>query len=237
MYFSGIFTDGGSLAAGRLNVTKAGTGTFGMTGLNTFTGALQINAGTVQVTTLADIGVASGIGAGDTANNAGSLIFNGGVLQYTGSNATIFQATQTPSVSMNRLFSFASGATGNGTIDSSGQYGNNVLGAGTANSATLVFNNTGAIGFIGTASAHTLTLTGTSLGDNELDAQLSNNGSTINSVGVTKAGVSLWILGNTANSYTGLTTISAGQLRAQDGTSLPTASPLVLNGGVLEKQR
>ncbi len=68
-----------------------------------------------------------------------------------------------------------------------------------------------------------------------------NNVTTTNSLGITKAGASLWILGNatqnaTANSntYTGLTTIGAGQLRATDGNTLPTLSPVFLTGGVLE---
>ena len=69
----------------------------------------------VAVTSLADIGQASGLGAGDAtsdATNAASLIFDGGRLLYTGSGnnsydnrvQNIFQTTQTPSVSINRLF-------------------------------------------------------------------------------------------------------------------------------------
>jgi autotransporter-associated beta strand protein len=36
---------------------------------------------------------------------------------------------------------------------------------------------------------------------------------------------------NAANNYTGTTTVSGGLFRASDGTSLPTASNLILNGG------
>ena len=51
-----------------------------------------------------------------------------------GTTSTIVQATQTPSVSINRLFTLA----GNGTIDSSGSYGN-VVAARTGNNASLIF--------------------------------------------------------------------------------------------------
>ncbi len=51
--------------------------------------------------------------------------------------------TQTPTISINRLFSLG----GNGAIDSSGQFGNNVLAVGTQNNAALVFRNPGTLGF------------------------------------------------------------------------------------------
>ena len=115
------------------------------------------------MTNLANIGVNSSIGAGiatSDATNAASLIFNGGTLQYTGSKATIYQTTQTPTVSINRLFTLA----GNGAIDSAatlatGRHGT----AGAANSAALIFNNTAAVAF-GTAGAKALTLQGGSTG-------------------------------------------------------------------------
>ncbi|MEI9897818.1 MAG: autotransporter-associated beta strand repeat-containing protein [Chthoniobacter sp.] len=200
-----------------------------ITAINGTTVTLSQNAtGTGAVSTL--FGVASSLGWSSSA--AGNLVLGTsttlGTLQYTGSNASIFQATQTPSVSTDRLFSLG----GSGAIDSSGQFGNNVLGAGAANNAALIFNNTGDLGFTTTGSK-TLTLTGNSTGDNEIDIHLINNtdGSPLN---LTKLGTGLWILGNAANTYSGVTTIGAGALRAQDGVSLPTASNLFLNGGVLE---
>ncbi len=50
---------------------------------------------------------------------------------------------------------------------------------------------------------------------------------------LTKVGSGFLHLAGTS-SYSGVTTVSAGALRAMDGAGLPTASALVLNGGVLE---
>ncbi|MGB8166722.1 MAG: autotransporter-associated beta strand repeat-containing protein, partial [Chthoniobacteraceae bacterium] len=225
--FSGLLQDG----AGVLHVTKNGTGAESLTGLNTYSGVTTINAGTIAANTLANIGTPSSIGQGvatSDATNAASLVFNGGTLQYTGSNATIYQMTQTPSISIDRLFTLA----GNGTIDSSGQFGNSVLAAGAQNNAALIFNKTSPIAFSGSGS-RLLTLTGNSTGDNEIDLQLVNNPNG-GALALTKAGGSVWVLGNATNNYTGPTTISAGILRAQDGAGLSSGSNLVISGGVLE---
>jgi hypothetical protein len=137
----------------------------------------------LAVTSLANIGQASGLGAGDAtsdATNAASLIFDGGRLLYTGSGnnsydnrvQNIFQTTQTPSVSINRLFTLTAAG---GAIESNGTYGNNVLGGRTENNAALVFSNTGAIQYAGpiaAASTVTLTLAGNSTADNRINLQL-----------------------------------------------------------------
>jgi autotransporter-associated beta strand protein len=230
--FSGIIRDG----TGTMGVTKAGTGgSMALTGLNTYSGVTTLGAGTLMVTTLANIGVASGIGTGigglaaSNAQNAASLVFAGGALQYTGANATIFQTTQTPSVSINRLFTLA----GNGTIDSSGSYGANFLGR-TANHAALMFNNTADVAFSG-SGARNLTLTGDSIGDNMLAVRLTNNTNAGEALSLTKSGGSLWILNpSAANTYTGETLVNGGVLRAVDGMGLSAGSLLTLNGGQLE---
>lgn len=235
---SGVFS---GLITGPLGILKAGTGTtMSLTGLNAFTGATTINTGTLVVNHLADIGSASGIGAGDGTSdvtNAASLVFGGGALVYTGANAQISQTTQSPSVSINRLFTLA----GNGTIDSSGSFGAPTL-THAANSASLIFNNTAAVAFSGATGGRTLTLTGDSIGDNEMRLNLIDNDTPsvgFNVLSLTKAGGSLWILNPaTSNTYTGTTTISGGALRvAAEGAAvqgLSATSPLVINGGVLE---
>ncbi|MEQ1850770.1 MAG: autotransporter-associated beta strand repeat-containing protein [Chthoniobacteraceae bacterium] len=224
--FTGILTNGASA----LNVVKNGTGTQSLTGLSTYTGATIVTSGTLAVTSLANGGVASSIGA--STNVAANLVFNGGTLLYTGSNATIQQATQTPSVSTDRLFTLAA----NGTIDSSGQYGNNVLAAGSRNDAALVFSNTGNVAFAGTGT-RTLTLQGNSIGDNQMNVRLVDNGAA--AMALTKAGAGLWILSPaTSNNYSGSTTISGGALQVAPASALvqglSAASNLVFNGGVLE---
>jgi autotransporter-associated beta strand protein len=72
-----------------------------------------------------------------------------------------------------------------------------------------------------------LTLTGNSTGDNEIKLALGDNGAS--ALSVTKTGGGLWLLSG-SNTYTGVTTISAGVLQAQDGVGLPTSSNLWITG-------
>ncbi|TCO93623.1 autotransporter-associated beta strand protein, partial [Chthoniobacter flavus] len=224
--FSGIIQNSGG---GALTVIKDGaSGVQSLSGLNTYTGATVIRTGTLQVTSLADGGHSSSIGA--SSNAASNLIFKGGTLQYTGDTTTgsnIYQTSQTPSVSTDRLFTLE----GNATLDSSGTYGNVVAAARVANNAALVFSNAGAIAY-STTGAKTLTLQGDSIGDNQINLQLADP--TGGALSVTKTGTGHWILGGTSNSYTGTTTVSSGALEAVDGSSLPSTSNLTLNGGVFQ---
>ena len=220
--FTGLLQDG----LGRLNVVKRGTGTLSLMGTNTYTGATVLTNGTLAVTNLANIGAPSAIGSGDILNNAGSLVFNGGVLLYTGTTGTISQAMNTPSITTDRLFTLA----GNGTIDSQGSFGSAAFGRSN-NNAALVFSNTGTVAYAGTGS-RSLTLQGDSTGGNRVNLQLVDPSGA--QLSIAKSGNGLWVLGNSTNTFTGTTTINAGALRANTGQSLPNASNLVLAGGVLE---
>ena len=221
--FSGVLSNSGS---GSLSLVRNGaSGTQYLTGLNTYTGATVLSGSAIlAVHSLANGGSASSIGA--SSNAASNLVFNGGTLKYTGSDANFVQFTQTPSVAIDRLFTLA----GNGAIDSSGNYGNNNLTTGVQNNATLVFANTGTVAFAGTG-ARTLTLTGNSTGDNEIALKLVDNGTSALSVNKTSTGQ--WLLTG-QNTYSGATIVSAGVLQAQDGVGLPTTSNLTLNGGVFQ---
>lgn len=218
--FTGLIEDGDGI----ININKNSSGLHTFVGLNTYSGFTSINAGTLAVTALANGGQPSSIG--QSTNAAANLVFSNGTLLYTGSSGTVYQSTQTPSVSTDRLFTLA----GNATIQSSGTYGNTLVAAGSASHAALVFNNTGAIAFSG-AGIRTLTLGGTSIGDNEIALELTNNPNASEALSVTKADAGLWILSNNSNSYSGTTTVSNGvlQITANSG-SLPNASPLSLSG-------
>jgi len=226
-FFTGSIT-------GLIDLVKSGSGTFWLKGPQDYTGTVILNGGNLDVTSLANIGLNSGLGKGDATNdatNAASLVFNGGNLRYIGQNtANTSLSTQTPSVSINRLFTMLA----NGGIYSFGSYGQNDSRARAGNSAALVFkpvNPAAEVAFSG-AGARTLTLGGDSLGDNYMGIKLVNNG--IDALNITKADGGLWILGNAGNTYSGVTTISGGALQGQDGASLPTASNLFLNGGVFQ---
>lgn len=220
--YTGVIQNGGAA----LSVIKVGSGTETLLGMNTYTGATVITAGTLAVTNLASGGMPSSLGA--STNAAANLVLNGGTLQYVGQSASFVQLTQTPSIAIDRLFTLAASST----IDSSGVFGNMFLTAGSANHAALVFSNTGALAFgPGAATSRTLTLQGSSVGSNEIALQLLDNGSSVTPLGLTKTGAGLWFLSHTSNSYTGFTTVSQGTLRVTNSLgSLPANSPLVLSG-------
>lgn len=177
-----------------LNVQKVGSGTLTLTSQNTYGRATSILGGTLEVTNLANGGVASGIGS--SAATASNLIINNGTLKYSGA------ATST-----DRLFQV--GQTTNGgiaTLDASG-------------SGAVSFTNTGSLtygtaGTAGVAQTRSLILTGDNAGDNTLAAVIGNNGAAVNgnsAVSLTKNGAGKWIL--TGNStYTGATAVNAGTL-------------------------
>jgi autotransporter-associated beta strand protein len=227
--FYGLLSDG----AGKLTLVKNGSGTQTIVGNQTYTGATVIRGGTLVVTSLANIGQPSSLGAGDAtsaATNAASLVFDGGTLMYSGSTTgttydntrvvNIFSPGQTPSVAIDRLFTLA----GNAEIQSYGTYGSNVMGR-SDNNAAIVFTNTGDIAYLGTG-ARTLTLAGNSSGDNQINLRLVDNPNggalTVNRTGYS----AYWTLGNQNNTYTGPTSISGGALIAIDGASLPVTSNL-----------
>jgi len=126
---------------------KTGVGTETLTGANTYAGSTMIAGGTLSVSSLADGGVASGIGK--AANAASNLMLSGGgTLQYTGSGA-----------STDRLFTID---IGGGAIDASG-------------SGAVAFTNGGSLGFV-SVGTHTLTLTGANTGANTLAAVIDDGG-------------------------------------------------------------
>ena len=214
--FSGVIGDG----VGKVSVIKLGT-TNSMTwsGLNTYTGSTTINGtGKITIMYLADIGQASGLGRGDAtddASNAASLVFTGssstspGGIIYAGAN----------SASTNRLFTIDGGANTGVTLNSSG-----------INNATIVFRNPAPIAYGASAvGTKVLNLDGTSTGDNRIDLRLIDNTNDGGALSVVKNNTGLWVLGGLNNTYSGITSLVRGTLRAIDGSSLSPNSPLLFN--------
>lgn len=201
---------------GVINLIKLGTGAMTWSGLSTYTGVTTIaSTGIVTVNNVANGGFASGFGA--ASSNAGNLVFTGtsttqayGGLSFAGTTNDF----------TDHLFTFNGGANGGARIQANG-----------VNGATLSFTNTGALAFgtAATGNAQGLVLGGASNGDNRFFPIINNNGSALTSVYKADAGV--WYL-EAVNGYSGVTELRGGALYAQSGTSLPTASNLVFNGGI-----
>jgi autotransporter-associated beta strand protein len=212
---NGIIEDGG---AANISVVKTGTGAQSWLGLSTYTGSTTIGStGIVSINNLQDGGSPSGIGA--SSNAAGNLIFTGasatqafGGLNYTG----------TTNDETDRLFTFGGTAANSGArIQSNG-----------VNGATSTWTNPGALAFGTPDIDQGLVLGGASTGDNRFFPIINDNGTGV--VSVYKADAGVWYLEAT-NNYTGPTTIRGGALYVNTGTSLPTASNLVLDGGSIAR--
>jgi fibronectin-binding autotransporter adhesin len=149
---------GGSSASGNLALTKAGAGTFVLSGTtSSYVGATTINGGILEVAVLANGGVASSIGNASTS--AANLVINGGTLRYVGSGGASDR-------------NFTTGTNG-ATLDASG-------------SGALTLSGTSA--FQGTNTSATLTFTGTGTADNTFSGSVGDNGTGATSIVKTGSG-------------------------------------------------
>jgi fibronectin-binding autotransporter adhesin len=197
-----------------------GAASFG--GGNTYLGTTTLDESdsrvTLTVSSLANGGIASSIGA--SSNAAGNLVFGGGDLQVV---ATTAQSTD-------RLFTI-----GDAFSNNQNYYGNSYSATIDSSSldpnATVSFTNTGAIvsGMGGVSiNQSSLILTGSNTGANVFaplitDLASANSAST----SLTKSGAGNWILTN-ANTFTGNTTIQGGSLQLGNFNALHNSS-VILN--------
>ncbi|HYF35185.1 MAG TPA: autotransporter-associated beta strand repeat-containing protein, partial [Prosthecobacter sp.] len=219
--------DVSGVVSGSGNLIKAGAGTAILSGLNSFTGNVTLNAGTLRVTTAGTTGLGTG---------AAALFLNGGELQLAnstarnharnttiGGNVTITTDRLTAGAGVTHtLGTLSLGANAvtvqSGSLATSGNQGL-TFGAGTlTGSPTFTVNNNG----LGAVTVLTIG------GFTESPAD--------SGYGFTKNGNGLLIL-NGVGSYTGVVTLNAGALRvtADSTTGLGIgAATLLLNGGELQ---
>ncbi|MEH2487907.1 autotransporter outer membrane beta-barrel domain-containing protein [Bradyrhizobium sp. AZCC 2230] len=225
-------------------------------GANTYAGTSSITVVTVQAGVLANLGVASSLGTGSGSGTVG--ISSNGVLSYTGAGASTNRGYLLNNGTLRNDGSGALALTGTMAITNTATLGGSFSGANTisgiisgagnlvvntAGSWTLTNANTYAGGT--TISAGTLQLgngatTGSILGDVTNNGVLAFNrsdavtfgGAILGTGAVNQIGPGTTVLtGN--NSFTGLTTISAGSLIVNGDQTAATGLTTVNNGGTL----
>ncbi|MDI1313919.1 autotransporter-associated beta strand repeat-containing protein [Prosthecobacter sp.] len=216
------------LISGNSSISRTDGGTvFLNNNANSFTGDLSISDGAFQAATIFNNGTNSAIG------NTGRLAFGQGSgtigrFEYTG-NTT----------STNRLILMrndTAGTTGRGTI--------NVMTAG----QTLTFTNGVRVNNGAALNVAELTLTG--VGNGEIQGQIGGTNANANAVAslqLIKSGFGTWTLSG-LNTYTRVTTVSAGILNIQNSGALgavlsnetvpsaANAGTVVASGGTLQLQ-
>ena len=191
---SGVISNGG---ANLLALTRASsaTGTWTLSGANTYTGATQLLGGTTVVSSI------NSTATGGSAVNASSSLGAPAL-----ANATIVLGVNSSSAVLSYV---GGGETTNRAVSFGGQL---------ANPSTITASGSGAVVFTGNFtvtgtsgnSARGLALNGTNTGNNAINGTITD-GTGLQTVAVMKSNAGTWVLGG-SNSYSGGTTISGGTL-------------------------
>lgn len=181
------------ILAGTGGLVKTQTNIVTLTGASTFTGAVDIQGGTLSVPSIGSVGgSASALGIPANASNAmirmGSTT-TAAALSYTGAGET-----------SNRLIGL-NGSTGGATISADG-------------TGALILSS-GAKAFA--SGAKTLTLAGSAV--SSLNNQIGLIEEYLGTVSLLKSGAATWVL-SAANTYTGTTTVNEGILRLSAAQNL-----------------
>jgi fibronectin-binding autotransporter adhesin len=215
---SGTVTLSGNISSGGGSkdyaISKTGTSTFTLSGANTYGGLTTVSAGILNIQ--------NNTGLGTTA--AGTTVSSGATLQLQGG---ISVGTETLSIAGTG----ASGQTG-ALVNVSGT--NGYGGLLTLTAATTLSSDGGTLNLTnaGTITGATFGLTLAGAGDGSISSIIGTTTGTL-----TKSGTGTWTLSG-GNTYTGVTTVSAGVLNIQNNNGLGTtaAGTTVSNGATLQLQ-
>ena len=226
--FSGTLQNG----AGTLALTKLGTGTLTLSGPNTYSGATTVSVGTLQagsttaLSATSDFTVNSILDLHGFSNSIGSLAGTG-IVTDTGAGATFSVGGDNTSSVFSGTLQNGPGAlaltkSGSGTLTLTGT--NTYTGGTTISSGTLQLGNATATGSIvgNIVDSAILQFDRTDAGLN-LGGNISGTGS------VVQIGTGSAVTLSGANTYNGVTTVSAGTLQAGSLSALSAGSDFTVN--------
>jgi len=208
--FSGNLLNSSGAGNGSLALTKNGTGTFTLSGANTYDGTTIISAGAVNIRSNTALGTTAGgtsVTSGAALEIQNDLTVTGEALTLNGTGVTAAPAGALRNVS-----------------------GNNTLtGAITLGSASTVQSDSGTLTLTGGVTGATLGLTFAGVGNVTQTGVIGTTSGTVSKNG------SGYVTLSGANTYTGATSITAGTLEIQNNTGLGTTagSTTVSSGATL----